>query len=81
MGLEKDVWCQYYQVHAMAKKEVRKAEKAGQDSSPMQLKDMLENREIIDNVDLGTIEIPVDSIVGTAAFDENDLYSPGFNPN
>ena len=80
MGFEIDVWRQYCQVHAMAKKEVRMAEKAGQDSFPKQLKDMLENREIISKAELGTIEIPVDSIVGTADFDESNLYSPGFYP-
>ena len=80
MGFEKEVWYRYHQVHAIAQKEARKAEKAGLECSPKQLKHVLENRELADNVELGTIEIPVDAIVGTANFDENDLYSPNFHP-
>lgn len=80
MGFEKEVWYRYHQVHAIAQKEARKAEKDGLECSPKQLKHVLENRELADNVELGTIEIPVDAIVGTANFDENDLYSPNFYP-
>lgn len=80
MRFENEVWLRYHQVHAQAKKEVRKAEDLGLENCPKELKNELENRKIENTVDLGIIEIPVNQIVGTAVFDEKDLYSPDFLP-
>ncbi len=80
MRFEKEVWYRYQQVHGMAQKEARKAERMGIEKCPKELKHQLENKKIANTVELGIIEIPVDQIVGTAVFDEKNLYSPNFLP-
>ena len=80
MRFEKEVWYRYHQVHGMAQKEARKAEKMGLERCPKELKYQLENKKIANTVELGTVEIPVNQIVGTAVFDEKNLYSPNFLP-
>lgn len=80
MRFEKEVWYRYHQVHGMAQKEARKAEKMGLEGCPKELKYQLENKKIANTVELGTVEIPVNQIVGTAVFDEKNLYSPNFLP-
>lgn len=80
MRFEKEVWYRYHQVHGMAKKEARKAEKMGLERCPKELKHQLENKKIANTVELGTVEIPVNQIVGTAVLDEKNLYSPNFLP-
>lgn len=80
MRFEKEVWSRYHQVHAQAKKETRMAEKIGMDKCPRELKVELESRIIAQTVELGMVEIPVNQIVGTSAFDEKNLYSPEFLP-
>ena len=66
MRFEKEVWYRYHQVHGMAQKEARKAEKMGLERCPKELKYQLENKKIANTVELGTVEIPVNQIVGTA---------------
>lgn len=80
MRFEKEVQVRYSQAHALAKKSVRMAEKSGIEVYPRELKyDMFDTK--VDRVEeLGTIEIPVDSIIGTAVFNEKGLYSPDFMP-
>ena len=80
MRFEKEVWYRYHQVHGMAQKEARKAEKMGLERCPKELKHQLENKKIANTVELGTVEIPVNQIVGTAVLDEKNLYSPNFLP-
>ena len=80
MRFEKEVWTRYYQVCSQAKKDIRKAERLGLENSPKLLKNELENRKVANTVELGTIEIPVRQIIGTATFDEKNLYSPDFLP-
>ena len=80
MRFGKEVWSRYYQAQAQAKKEIRKAEKLGLENCPKELKQELESRKVANTVELGVIEIPVSQIVGTAAVDEKNLYSPDFLP-
>ena len=80
MNFQKDVWAHYSQVHSLAKCAVRTAEKEGIEVYPRELKYDLDRTKVADTVALGTIDIPVNRIVGTAVFDEKDLYSPDFLP-
>ena len=80
MRLEKEVWFSYHQACAQAKKDIRKAERLGLENCPKELKHELETRKVANTVELGTIEIPVDQIVGIAALEEKNLYSPDFLP-
>lgn len=80
MQFQKEVWARYSQVHSQAKREVRIAEKEGMETYPRELKYDLDRTQIENTVELGTLEIPVNRIVGTSVFDEKDLYSPNFLP-
>lgn len=80
MRFKKEVWTRYYQVCSQAKKDIRKAERLGLENSPKLLKNELETRKVANTVELGTIEIPVSQIIGTATLDEKNLYSLDFLP-
>lgn len=80
MKFEKEVWARYSQVHSLAKKNARKAERNGMERFPKFLKNELNGMNAENTVDLGTIAIPVNRIIGTATFEEGDLYSPDFLP-
>lgn len=80
MRFEKEVWTRYYQVCSQAKKDIRKAERLDLENCPKELKYELETRKVANIVELGVVEIPVKQIVGTATFDEKNLYSPDFLP-
>ena len=80
MRFEKEVWTRYYQVCSQVKKDIRKAERLGLENCPKELKYELETKKVANTVELGVVEIPVKQIVGTATFDEKNLYSPDFLP-
>lgn len=80
MRFEKEVWTKYSQVHGLAKRAVRRAEKEGIEVYPRELKYDLDKGKVANTVELGVISIPVNRIIGTSVFDEKDLYSPDFLP-
>lgn len=80
MSFYKEVRACYSQVHSLAKRSVRNAEKKSEETYPRELKYDMDKTKIEDTIELGTIKIPVSQIIGTAAFDEKDLYSPEFMP-
>lgn len=80
MHIQTAVWTRYSQVHSLAKKAVRLAEREGVEVYPKELKYALDRTRVAGEKDLGKLEIPVNRIIGTAVFDEKDLYSPDFLP-
>ena len=80
MRFQKEVQQRYLQVHQLAKRSVRKAERKRKETYPRELKYDMDKRTTVGSMELGVVEIPVDQIVGTAVFDEKDLYSPDFMP-
>lgn len=80
MRFEEDVQACYAQVQAAAKRSVHVAEKSGVAAYPNELKEDMQDIKVEHIVELGTVEIPVDSIVGTVGCNEMGLYSPEFMP-
>lgn len=80
MHFQSEVWTRYSQVHSLAKRAVRLAEKEGIEVYPRELKYDLDRTKVADTIEMGVLEIPVNRIIGTAVFDEKDLYSPDYLP-
>lgn len=80
MQFEKEVQVRYSQVQALAKRSVRVAQKTGAAVSPRELKCDMSDVKVASVVELGTVEIPVESIIGTTVMNEKGVYSPDFMP-
>lgn len=80
MKFYREVRASYSQAHNQAKRSVRRAEKESSETCLQQLKFDMDQTQSNDSVELGIIDIPVSQIVGTAVFDEKDLYAPDFMP-
>lgn len=80
MRFEKEVHVRYSQVQAFAKRSVRVAKKTGAAVCPRELKYDMNDIKVASIAELGTVEIPVESIIGTTVMNEKGLYSPDFMP-
>ena len=77
MSFYREVRASYSQANHLAKRSVRRAERESSETCLQQLKYDVDQTT---GVELGIIEIPVSQVVGTAVFDEKDLYAPDFMP-
>lgn len=81
MRFEKEVRQQYMIANDKAARAQRDAEKQAEIKHPVVLEKMLDRQKVAYEIDLGTLEIPVNQIVGFAADDQKELlYASNFMP-
>lgn len=80
MHLLAEVWEQYSIARYQAKRIIRKSRKTDQSFEMPVLRDVVEDREITDEVDIGVLNIPVKQIVGVVSDREKEYYTADFLP-
>lgn len=80
MHLLAEVWEQYSIARKQAMRMIRKYRKSNQSIDMPLLRTDIKGKEIIDEVDIGTLNIPVKQIVGVVSDREKECYTADFLP-
>lgn len=80
MRFQAEVWERYSISQNKAKRAVRKAVANGAESTLLLMQSVLDENKIVNKVELGEVNIPVNQIVGVASNEDREYYTADFLP-
>ena len=80
MRFQAEVWERYSISQNKAKRAVRKAAANGTESTLLLMQSVLDENKIVNKVDLGEVNIPVNQIVGAVSNEDQECYTADFLP-
>ena len=80
MRFEAEIWERYSISQNKAKRAVRKAAANGMESTLPLMESVLDENKIVNKVELGEVNIPVNQIVGVVSNEDQEYYSADFLP-